>query len=570
MLAATAGLTVSASGCLRLRDIVTPDNIDQLSVSITTIPADANRQNIQIARRLEKNFEAVGVDVSLDIRSKIDFRRTVLYDHEFDICIGRHPGGTDPDFLYEALYSRYADESGWQNPFGFTNLDLDELLEEQRIAEGKERREAVTAVLEEIATQQPFVPICLPEEHRVVRTDRFDGWNEGHPATRHGYLGLEPSAGVDTLRVGHTDARPTENLNPIAPDYRHNGMVTDLLYDSIATQNGAGDLQPWLAESYDWDDGAFDIRLREGCEFHDGEPVTAKDVVFTYRFLQDTSLGSHDTPSPTPRYRGHVDAVDVDSISIGTDTHRIELPIETTRAVAERALLVPILPAHIWREYATETAGPGGPSVAQGTTEGIVTNNIPPIGSGPFQFESRTEGDQLLLERFESHFTRRSGVGLPSLTVGECPIVIHPSSTTVAEVVQDDGADITSLPLDAHAIDGVDESGDVELLESPSWSFYFLGFNARKAPFSNPLFRQIVAQLVDKETLCNEVFHGHARPMVTPVTDEWVPESLEWDGRDPKMPFLGTDGEVDVEAAKIAFEEAGFRYDDQGRLRTRQ
>ncbi|QCS44331.1 ABC transporter substrate-binding protein [Natrinema versiforme] len=569
MLAATAGLTVSSSGCLRLRDIVMPDNIDQLSVAITTIPADSDRQNVQIARRLEENFQAVGIDVSLDIRSEIDFRRTVLYDHEFDICIGRHPGETDPDFLYEALYSRYADESGWQNPFGFTNLDIDELLEEQRNAEGEARREAITAVLEEIATQQPFVPICLPEEHRVVRTDRFDGWSEGHLATRHGYLGLEPSVGVDTLRVGHTDARPTENLNPIAADYRRRGMIMDLLYDSVATQNGDGEIQPWLAESWEWDDGTIDVRLRDECEFHDGKPVTAKDVAFTYRFLQDTSLDDRDAPSPAPMYRGQVDAVDVESISIRTD-HHVELPIETTQAVGERALLVPILPEHIWHEYATETPGPGGPSVAQGTTEAVVTDNVPPIGSGPFQFESRTEGGQLTLERFDDHFTRRLGVDLPELTVGDCPITIHPGSTTVAEAVQEDGADVTSLPLDAHTIDGVDESDSVALLESPSWSFYFLGFNTRKAPFSNPRFRQIIAQLVDKEWLCDDVFHGHARPIATPVTGDWVPESLEWDDRDPEMPFLGTDGEVDVEAVKIAFEDAGFRYDDQGRLRTRQ
>ncbi|WP_081704391.1 ABC transporter substrate-binding protein [Natrinema sp. J7-1] len=568
MLAATAGLTVSSSGCLRqVRNIVSTDDIQQLSVTITTVPADADRQAIRIARHLEDTLTAGGVDVSLDLRSDIEFRRAVLYDHEFEICIGHHPGGTDPDFLYEALYSRYIDESGWQNPFGFTNRTIDDHLMAQRTAEGDARRKAVTAMLEAIATEQPFVPLCVPEEHRVVRTDRFDGWDEGHPATRHGYLGLEPAAGVDTLRLAHLDGRLTENCNPIATDYRGRGTITELLYDSLATKNGDGPVEPWLADSWEWNGRTVDVTLRDGCEFHDGEPVTADDVAFTYRFLQDTSLGNHDTPSPAPRYRGQVDAVK--SVEVRSD-HRVELSVDTSPAGGTSALLVPILPAHHWRERAVDVVGPGGPSVAQGTTEAVATNNIPPIGSGPFQFGGGAEGAQLVLERFDDHFTRRPGVDLPAPTVDECRLDIHPSGDTAAQVVANGDADATGPPLGAADIDGVETPTGVAMRDASSWTFYCLGFNTRDAPFSNYRFRRLLARLVDKEWLVDEVFHGHARPIATPVTDDWVPESLEWHGTDPETPFLGSDGEVDVDAAKAAFEAAGFRYDDHGRLRVRQ
>ncbi|MBZ6496107.1 ABC transporter substrate-binding protein [Haloterrigena longa] len=568
MLAATAGATLSTSGCLRqVRDIVVPDNIKQLSVTITTLPADADRQGVRIAGRLEDAFEAVGIDASIDVRSEIEFRRTVLYDHEFDICIGRHPGGTDPDFLYEALYSRYADESGWQNPFGFADQDIDELLDAQRNADGDNRRKVVTEVLDAIATDQPFVPICIPEEHRVVRTDRFDDWEAGHLATRHGYLGLDPIADAERLNVAHTDSRPTENLNPIAADYRGRGAITELVYDSVATQNGTNALQPWLASSWEWDDNTVSVDLRENCTFHDGEPVTAGDVAFTYRFLQDLSLGNHEAPSPAPRFRAQADAIETIDVVHGS---RLEMTMDTNRTVGERAFLVPILPAHVWRERAGDVMGPGGPTIAQGTTEGVVANNVPPIGSGPFRFERRTEGDLLVLTRFDDHFTRRLDVDLPEPTVDECRFRIHPDSTGAARVVQEGTADVTSLPLRASLVDTVTESDDVRLLESPSWTFYFLGFNTRKPPFGNFQFRRVVAQLIDKEWLCDEIFAGRARPIASPVPDEWTPAELEWDGYDPETPFLGSDGEVDVSSAKSAFEAAGFRYDDQGRLRARQ
>nr|WP_254765183.1 ABC transporter substrate-binding protein [Natrinema marinum] len=568
MLAATAGLTVSTSGCVqRLQDLVTRNNIDQLSLTITTLPADSDRESIRIANELERVFKRVGIDVSYDIRSGIDFRRTVLYDHEFDVCIGRHPGGTDPDFLYETLHSLYADESGWQNPFGFTNLNVDGFLEKQRRVSGERRREAVTAALESIATVQPFVPICVPEEHRLVGTARFEGWGENHLATRRGYLGLESAVGVDTLRASHTDGRPTKNLNPLAVGYRGRGLITDLLYDSLATDDPSGDVEPWLAESWEWDGRTADVRLRDGCAFHDGVSVTASDIAFTYRFLQDMSLGNHDAAVPTPRYRGRVETVD--SVDV-RGRNRLEISVDTNRAVGERAFLVPILPAHVWRERAADATGPGGVSMTQGTTKAVTANNVPPVGSGPYQFAGRTQGEQLTFERFDTHFTRRAGVDLPAPTADEFTFSISPSSKTAVTAVRDGIADVTSTALETDVIDSVEATETTRLVESPSWTFYFLGFNARKAPFSNPRFRRVIAQLVDKEWLVDTVFRGKARPVATPVTRQWVPESLEWDGNDPEVPFLGTGGEVDVSAAQAAFEEAGFRYDERGRLRVRQ
>ncbi|MGM0389410.1 MAG: ABC transporter substrate-binding protein [Natrinema limicola] len=567
-LATTAGLTASVSGCVgRLRDLFTQRNIRQLSLTITTLPADSDRESIRIANELEQALTTAGVDVSFDVRSGIEFNRAVLYDHDFDICIGRHPGGTDPDFLYEALHSLYIDESGWQNPFGYANLAVDDLLEKQRHADGAERRDAVTNALEAIATEQPFVPICVPEEHRVVSTDRFTGWADGHLATRRGYLGLEPTADVETLRAVHTDSRPTKNLNPLAADYRGRGTITQLLYDSLATDDATGEIQPWLAESWERRGATLDVHLRNGCTFHDGEPVTAADVEFTYQFLADMSDDDDDRVAPAPRFRGRIDAVEAIDVR---DRDRLELTVDAGQAVGERALLVPILPAHIWRDQSDSAVGLGSGALAQGTPTAVATNNMPPVGSGPYQFVNRTEGDQLTLERFDDHFTLRSGVERPAPMVAAFSIDISPNSETAIQAVENDTADVTSAAIDTNHVGSVAEKDGQQLLESPSWTYYFLGFNTRKAPFGNPRFRRVIARLIDKEWLVENVFYGHARPIATPVTEEWVPDSLAWDGQDPETPFLGASGEVDVDAARAAFEDAGFRYDDRDRLRVRQ
>ncbi|RQH03126.1 ABC transporter substrate-binding protein [Natrarchaeobius oligotrophus] len=562
VLAATTGLTVGTSGCVRrVRSIVNRDGIDQLSLTITTVPADGDRESILLARAVRAAFEDAGMDVRIEMRSQEEFFRSVLINHDFDVYVGQHPGGVDPDYLYEALHSRYVDEAGWQNPFGFSNLAFDDVLEAQRAADGDDREEAVADTLEALAAEQPFVPICVPDEYRLARTDRFDGWDDASLATRTALLGLEPvgdDADDRTLRVVHTDARPAENLNPLMVEYRDQGGIADLVYDSLATETDDGDVTPWLATDWEWDDGTMTVDLREDCQFHDGETLTAEDAAFTYRFLADTTLGG-DVAAPSPRYRGRVASVEsVDDL----DEHRLELSFETGAPAAERALTVPVLPKHVWEERSEVPSVPGV-RVAGGTTEALVTDNVPPIGSGPFRFTEWQERDYVAFERFDDHFTLEDGVDRPEPTVAALRVSIDPRSTSAIERVADNDADVTTLPLESYVVDDVLESSreDVRVLETPSWSFYHLGFNARKAPFGNPRFRRVVGRLLDKEWLVEDVFDGHARPVATPVTPEWVPDALEWNGEDPAVPFLGEGGRLNETAVRDAFEDAGFRHD---------
>ena len=601
--AGAAGLSLSLSGCIdTVRRVVGPGGDDQLSLSIVTVPDDGDRASIQIARHLETNLEAVGVDVSLAMRSRSEFLKMVLIDHDFDIYVGQHPADYDPDFLYEALHSTYANEAGWQNPFGFDSMTFDTLLEDQRRADGEQRRRRIAAVLQGLADEKPFDPICRPTEYRVARTDRFDGWGQGHLATRRGYLGLDPAPGVDRLTALVTDARPSVNVNPMSATIRERGTVIDLLYDSLGTVVD-GEIQPWLAESWEWDpnpdpdaeidDGTADadnstadddgdgdgdevdttsprkttvrVRLREDCRFHDGEPLTADDVAFTYRFLADTALGQAAYPSPPPRYRGHASAIDDVEVE---DDHTLLITADAGRTVTERAFTAPILPQHVWREELESRIGDLEDFRApQGRWSLVTSDSIPSIGSGPYQVESQSERDHLTLERFDDHFTLRDDVDLLAPLVEELRFTVDPSSRSSISRVENGNADLTSSMIDAHAIGDIpSDNPDVERIESPSWTFYHVGFNARRPPCSNVHFRRAVCRLIDKQWIADEVFYDHADPIATPVTEEWTPDDLAWTGSDPVTPFAGTEGSLNTRAARNAFEAAGYYADDEGRL----
>lgn len=608
------GAVGATSGCIdQVQSATGQGPTNQLSLTISTVPADDDRGAVQIVRKLQDNLEAVGVDVSIDVRSRSEFLERILIENDFDLFVGRQPAPRDPDALYEALHSTFTHEAGWQNPYGFTSLTFDDLLEEQRHAEGDGRKAAVERLLRSLTAEKPIEPVCVPEEYRVGRADRFSGWSDGHFATRHGYLEATPADGVSQLSAVATDDLPTLHIDPVSAEFREQPMMVDLVYDSLATVRD-GELEPWLAKSWSWsaggipqsdddadhgseyenaaddyqytagdtdstsgyyDHGTADsndgsssmtvtVDLREECRFHDGRRVSANDVVFTYRFLSDATMGRARSPSRPPRFRGRLSAVQaVERL----DDYRVAIEVETSTAVGERALEVPILPEHVWLERVENRyRGFEHASEADDNWGHLSMSDVPSVGSGPYQVADRSERDYLALERFDEHFTLRRDVDLAGPSVDSLRFEVDPGSAASVGRVNNGTADVTASMLQSHVVDEVPENADVDRFESSPRSLFVVGFNARRRPCSNTHFRRAVTQLIDREALVDSVFHGYADPVATPLPDEWVPEDLAWSGEDPVTPFPEADGELDVDEAEAAFEAAGYRYDDRKRL----
>jgi peptide/nickel transport system substrate-binding protein len=84
---------------------------------------------------------------------------------------------------------------------------------------------------------------------------------------------------------------------------------------------------------------------------------------------------------------------------------------------------------------------------------------------------------------------------------------------------------------------------------------------------SNQRFRRVLARLLDKSGIATDVFGGYLAPATAPIAGaDWTPSDLRWEGEDPEVPFVGTAGELDRLAARNAFRDAGYRYNDAGEL----
>lgn len=377
-----------------------------------------------------------------------------------------------------------------------------------------------------------------------------------------------------------TDVRALENLNPLSVAFRDEGVITGLLYDPLGRWID-GRIRPWLAASWRWRPGggktsvdgpALDVRLRDGLTWHDGTRLTAEDVAFTYRFLRDTSLGTLDGTVPPPRFRGRATLVTEPTLVDGR-TVRLHLR-ECRPAVARRALTVPVLPAHVWREKTREATVAGLTTGDRRVTEALVWGNREPVGSGPLELRELAVRERLALSPFEDHFLTTAtdphlrpyagGFGPDRLTFQRAP-----SAGAAVSMVRRGDAAATATDVLPGQVPRIGRTDGMALFVDRSLGFYHVGFNVRRPPLGNTRFRRAIARLLDREFLVETAFGGFAAPAISPLArHEALAPNLAWEDRAPVLAFAGESGRLDVPQARRAFRAAGFRYGENGRLLT--
>lgn len=549
----------------------------QLSLKIKSVPADTDAVVTQIARRLVNRLREVGVDARVELESRAQLRQDVLMNNDYEMYVDRYPAHRDPDMMRPLMHSVFTSESGWQNPFDYTDLTIDQQLDEQRATTGNDRQLAVGDIQRKAAREQPLGVVAFPKEIWTARSDRYTGWEEFQPTNPLAYVALNnrdrAKEGEGRLRVTTTDGTPTDNLNPISAVQRYDGTFTGLLYDPLGRYYDGG-VNPWLAEDWSLEQSeaatTATVTLRSGLRWHDGQPLTASDLAFTFRFLNDTTLGNGETPVPAPRLRGRASLVESTTVR---NARTVELDLgSTSPEAAQRVFTTPILPAHIW-ESMTARASAAGLNMNPYPTEAIVTANNQPVGSGVLQFDGATSGQSLVLTRFEDHFIHRDDdTDVATFFNGGVPfqrfsVRVVPSDAAAVELVAADEADATAMSISPNSVSRVGGHDELDLHTADSRAFYHVGFNTRRVPFGNGHFRRLVMRLLDKQYIVEETLDGYGSPGVTPMTGtDWVPADLTWQGQDPQVPFIGDDNSLNTERARELFSDAGFEYDDSGRM----
>jgi peptide/nickel transport system substrate-binding protein len=450
------------------------------------------------------------------------------------------PERMDPDeFVFNLFHSSTAQDG--YNFVGYNNPEYDELAEAQRGETDPEaRRELIYDAQEIIANDVPYVYIAHPSLPHLVRTDV---WDEASIVDAQGigvqnfwtWIGMTPSGDQPDIITNTADDLLAINPLYIAGDAP--SRLTELIWDRVMRIGPDGLAQPWAGESVEWeDDVTVLVTLREGMTWHDGNPVTAEDVKFSFE-----APNSGEAPMYAPFTRRITDIEIVDDLTLRFTLNEPWVAFE----VASLAK-VNIIPKHIWEPIIDDLLGQEDANAESLTGSDPETK----IGSGPFQYVDWQEGEIAILEAYANHFSPPQAARFIMKILPNMESALGQIQTGELNFLREWEGDSAILSEVAESDPGI------TLFASPDLGFRFFAFNTRFAPFDNTVLRQAIAQVVPKQSIIDNIFKGFGVP-----ADSYVSVAIDY-WHNPELPQY----EYNVEAARQTLADAGFAWDDDGRL----
>ncbi|GGF49228.1 ABC transporter substrate-binding protein [Azorhizobium oxalatiphilum] len=291
----------------------------------------------------------------------------------------------------------------------------------------------------------------------------------------------------DTLTYA-SDVEP-ENVGPYHNNVREGVIIARHVFDNLIFHDlKTGKYEPQLATEWTWTDPqTLDLTIRKGVTFHNGDPLTADDVVFTLNWAVKP-----ESKVVTKQNVAWIKSAE----KIGDDKVRIHLVGPFPAAIEYLSGPVVIYPKAYF-----EKVGLDGFAKA-------------PIGSGPYKVTSVVPGKGVKMEK-NTNYWKGSPLGTPSLGKLEFRLIPDPE-TQVAELMTGGVDWIWRVPADqAKQLESVP---NLSVLAAETMRVGFLQLDAQgRAPGSAPLkdvrVRQAIAHAIDRKAMVDNLVRGGARLM---------------------------------------------------------
>lgn len=278
-----------------------------------------------------------------------------------------------------------------------------------------------------------------------------------------------------------------QSLNPLLLEGPQAYAVSELLYSYLTNYDAGGNMVPDVAldvpttksGGVSADGTRITFHLRRGVRWQDGAPLTARDVVFTYRAIMNPS-------NDIPERFGYDKIVAIDAPNPYTVVIRLQKPYAPIVPLFFGGdSNYPILPEHLLGKYAS-------------------LNSVPfdqqPIGSGPYMLKEWSRGDRLVLAA-NPHYYR----GKPAIAQIVLPFR-HDESTIVNELTT--GEIDAAFSLDASRISLLRTLPRHRIVVTPIPYFYAMGFNTADPALRDVNVRRAIALAIDRDAIIRKVSHG--------------------------------------------------------------
>jgi len=330
-------------------------------------------------------------------------------------------------------------------------------------------------------------------------------------------LALAPTTDAqtkDTLTVALVSHAPT--LDPHMHFERVGILVNVNMFDSLLHRNTKLEYEPSLATSWKAvNDTTWEFKLRKGVKFHNGDPLTADDVKFSF----DRVIEPGKEKKRSPQY-GNIRAikevriVDPDTVHLITDK---PFPL-----LLERLVFFSIVPKKHIEKVGDE---------AFGTTAAV--------GTGPWKLVEWKRDQAIRLESFDGHW--RGKPAFKHLVFRAVPEV----ATQIAEM-KTGGVDIIRN-VSSDLIPELKVHPQTYVSSTPILRVHYVELDMRQPPFDKKLARQAANLAIDKQAIIQKLMGGLAQQTATVVQ----PRAFGFDAEVQPFPY-------DPKKAKELLAQAGY------------
>ncbi|MEY7850634.1 ABC transporter substrate-binding protein [Natrarchaeobius sp. A-rgal3] len=325
----------------------------------------------------------------------------------------------------------------------------------------------------------------------------------------------------DPLRIA-TDSDPDSPLNIYISSHSEFDWLKDLVFDRLlAPSPYVEEPMAGLATETERIDGrTWTATVRSDAEWHDGEPFTAEDVVFTYRYYRD---------GPQNRHSHHVNEIpDIERIeSIDEETVRFECSYPTPTLADITFADLPILSKHVWEDV-----------------DDPYEHTELPVGTGPYELVSYEPGERLRLRANENYF-----MGEP--TVEEIVVPFIRDHSTMFTALRSGEIDTTSVGIPPSSIEDFRQDEAFDVVSATTLWLVEIRVNYERPPFDRPAVRRAVSRAIDKQSIVDVVMLGNG----IPGTEGYPHPDSPWTAPDIEQPY-------DPDQSRALLEELEIRDRD--------
>lgn len=320
--------------------------------------------------------------------------------------------------------------------------------------------------------------------------------------------------GSDAIIIGMRADRIL-SLDPANYRDRETETVIRNMFDGLVTRTPDGQVKPEIATGWTTpDEKTYVFTLRKGVTFHNGQALTADDVVFTFNRVLATD-GVDGKQSPRVGLLGPLEKVEK------VDDYTVKMSLKTpSPAFLQLLVHTQIIPKAYYEQV------------------GFKGFNEKPIGAGPFKFVSGALNSEIVLERYDAYWD-----GAPPLKKAVFRMMPEPL-TRIAALKTGEVHIIQEVPPDN--ADSLKGDSKVQVQTAEGTRLYEIEFNVTKV--SDVRVRQAINYAINWDEILKELYKGYAKRVSTAM----LPSGFGYNHNLKPYPY-------DPAKAKELLRQAGYK-----------